>query len=154
LEEIQGDNDIMTDSAWEKERSDVIKTLRSVCKSFGDNDWLDDLHLADVIEKHLARHLWLLHWDNANKGEMMNDDMELQVTVEDIKWTRKSIADYDAKAADYEIKAADCRPSQRGAYLSNAAQAIANRDLMAGNLAFQLAWLKENQPEVYEEVMK
>jgi hypothetical protein len=23
----------------------------------GDNDWPDDLHLADVIDKHLARHL-------------------------------------------------------------------------------------------------
>ncbi len=34
--------------------------LRIVCAEHGDNDWPDDLHLADVIEKHLARHLgWL-----------------------------------------------------------------------------------------------
>jgi hypothetical protein len=31
--------------------------LRSVCEDFGDNDWDDNLHLADVVEKHLARHL-------------------------------------------------------------------------------------------------
>ena len=31
--------------------------LRIVCAEFGDNDWSDDLHLADVIEKHLYRHL-------------------------------------------------------------------------------------------------
>ena len=31
--------------------------LRRICAEFGDNDWSDDLHLADVIEKHLERHL-------------------------------------------------------------------------------------------------
>ena len=32
-------------------------TLRRVCAEYGDNDWSDDLHLSDVIEKHLERHL-------------------------------------------------------------------------------------------------
>lgn len=31
--------------------------LRRVCEDHGDNDWPDDLHLADVVEKHLWRHL-------------------------------------------------------------------------------------------------
>lgn len=31
--------------------------LRNVCAEFGDTDYPDDLHPADVIEKHLARHL-------------------------------------------------------------------------------------------------
>lgn len=31
--------------------------LRDVCAEHGDNDWPDDLHLADVVEKHLGRHL-------------------------------------------------------------------------------------------------
>ncbi len=31
--------------------------LRRVCEDHGDNDWDDDLSLADVIEKHLGRHL-------------------------------------------------------------------------------------------------
>jgi len=39
------------------ERAMAIQTLRSVCSDFGDNDWPDDLHLSDIIEKHLARHL-------------------------------------------------------------------------------------------------
>jgi hypothetical protein len=37
------------------EREAAIEALRSVCEDFGDNDWQPDLHLADIIEKHLAR---------------------------------------------------------------------------------------------------
>lgn len=43
--------------AWIKEREATVAALRSVCEDHGDNDWDDDLHLADVIEKHLSRHL-------------------------------------------------------------------------------------------------
>jgi hypothetical protein len=39
------------------ERQNAITALREVCKDFGDNDWSDNLHLADVIRKHLARPL-------------------------------------------------------------------------------------------------
>lgn len=39
------------------EREQAIAALRSLCADFGDNDWPDDLHLADVIEKHLGKHL-------------------------------------------------------------------------------------------------
>lgn len=42
---------------WRCERADAVACLRTVCEAFGDNDWPDDLHLADVIQKHLARHL-------------------------------------------------------------------------------------------------
>lgn len=39
------------------ERADAISTLRRVCGTYGDNDWPDDLHLSDIIDKHLADHL-------------------------------------------------------------------------------------------------
>lgn len=39
------------------ERSAAVAMLRSVCAEHGDNDWPDNLHLADVIEKHLWRYL-------------------------------------------------------------------------------------------------
>jgi hypothetical protein len=39
------------------EREEAVAALRSLCADFGDNDWPDDLHLADVIEKHLGKHL-------------------------------------------------------------------------------------------------
>lgn len=39
------------------ERSEAIAMLRQVCEHYGDNDWPDSLHLADIIEKHLWRHL-------------------------------------------------------------------------------------------------
>lgn len=42
---------------WIAEREAAIAALRSACEEFGDNDWTEQLHLADVIEKHLTRHL-------------------------------------------------------------------------------------------------
>jgi len=45
------------DEKWIVEREATIATLRNICHEFGDNDWDEDLHLADVIEKHLFWHL-------------------------------------------------------------------------------------------------
>lgn len=42
---------------WIAEREAAISILRSVCESYGDNDWDNNLHLADIIEKHLWRHI-------------------------------------------------------------------------------------------------
>ncbi len=39
------------------ERESTVRMLRNVCERFGDNDWTPQLHLADVIEKHLLSHL-------------------------------------------------------------------------------------------------
>lgn len=43
--------------AWIKEREATVAALRSACEDHGDNEWPDNLHLADVVEKHLVRHL-------------------------------------------------------------------------------------------------
>lgn len=43
--------------AWIKEREEAINILRQVCARYGDNDWEENLHLGDVIEKHLWKHL-------------------------------------------------------------------------------------------------
>lgn len=40
-----------------QERQETIQLLRSVCAEFGDNDWDDDLHLTDIIDKHLVNHV-------------------------------------------------------------------------------------------------
>ena len=40
------------------ERHEAIASLRELCADFGDNDWPDELTLGDIIEKHLARHLY------------------------------------------------------------------------------------------------
>ncbi len=42
---------------WRIERADIVAALRQVCDEHGDNDWPDNLHLGDVITKHLQRHL-------------------------------------------------------------------------------------------------
>jgi hypothetical protein len=39
------------------ERTEAVAVLRRGCEEFGDNDWDDNLHLADVIDKHLLRYL-------------------------------------------------------------------------------------------------
>jgi hypothetical protein len=41
----------------QKEREDVIKFLRSECEEYGDLDWTDDLHLVDILDKHLLNYL-------------------------------------------------------------------------------------------------
>lgn len=45
-------------AAWVIEREEASLALRGVCAAFGDNVWDEKLHLADVIDKHLARHLY------------------------------------------------------------------------------------------------
>jgi hypothetical protein len=42
---------------WIRERAELVLTLRAICEDFGDNDWPDDLNLADVMNKHLAKYL-------------------------------------------------------------------------------------------------
>jgi hypothetical protein len=38
---------------WISEREQAIMALREKCEEHGDNEWDDDLHLADIINKHL-----------------------------------------------------------------------------------------------------
>lgn len=42
---------------WTLEREEAIAILKQVCTEYGDTDWDASLHLADIIEKHLWRHL-------------------------------------------------------------------------------------------------
>lgn len=40
-----------------RERAETIQVLRRLCKDYGDNDWTDDLSLADIIDKHLGNYI-------------------------------------------------------------------------------------------------
>lgn len=40
------------------ERSEAIAKLREICAAHGDNDWPESLHLADILERHLADYLF------------------------------------------------------------------------------------------------
>lgn len=57
LRQLGADHPDANAARWAVERAETVLMLRTVCAEFGDNDWPDTLHLADVIEKHLARHL-------------------------------------------------------------------------------------------------
>lgn len=39
------------------EREDALSALRTICEDHGDNYWENDLHLADIINKHLGDYL-------------------------------------------------------------------------------------------------
>lgn len=39
------------------QREGAVNALRNACRAHGDNDWPDDLSLADVINKHLVCYL-------------------------------------------------------------------------------------------------
>lgn len=39
------------------EREEAVQALRSICEDHGDNEWDENLHLADIINKHLGKHL-------------------------------------------------------------------------------------------------
>lgn len=39
------------------EREEALVVLRRLCMEFGDMEWDENLHLADIIDKHLGRHL-------------------------------------------------------------------------------------------------
>lgn len=41
-------------TAWIAEREAALAQLRILCAEFGDNDWDEHLHLADIIGKHLG----------------------------------------------------------------------------------------------------
>lgn len=45
------------------EREEAISVLREICAEHGDSEWSDKLHLRDILEKHLARHLGERHGD-------------------------------------------------------------------------------------------
>lgn len=55
--ELGYDDPLAKAAALIGERADAIVALREVCSEFGRNDWPDNLHLADIIDKNLHRHL-------------------------------------------------------------------------------------------------
>lgn len=57
LRQLGYDDPEFQKAAWIKEREEAVAALRDACEHHGDNDWPAELHLADVVEKHLIRHL-------------------------------------------------------------------------------------------------
>lgn len=54
--ELGHDDPLLKAAALIAEREATVATLRRICADYGDNDWDSDLHLPDVIEKHLERY--------------------------------------------------------------------------------------------------
>ena len=58
LQHLDNNDPMVKKSRLILERTEAIHRLRSLCEDFGDNDWEPNLHLADIIEKHLGKHLY------------------------------------------------------------------------------------------------
>lgn len=64
---------VIRDRLW-AERQAAVAMLRIECAEYDDNDWLDSLHLADIIEKHLARSAYeALRHERAQVGQLKAD---------------------------------------------------------------------------------
>lgn len=102
---------------WISEREAVIRELRTLCEEFGDNEWPESLHLGDVIEKHLSRHL--LAPDEEPTGDVSRID-ELEQALEDVAdYLDTAFARYSeviqyneaaSKAAEYRALVAKGKP--------------------------------------------
>lgn len=57
LRELGVDEPAAGQARWISEREQTVAMLRQVCERHGDNDWDETLHLADVVDKHLMKHL-------------------------------------------------------------------------------------------------
>ena len=57
LRELGVDDPAAGQARWVSEREQTVAMLRQVCERYGDNDWPDTLHLADVVDKHLGKYL-------------------------------------------------------------------------------------------------
>lgn len=55
LRDLGVDDPLAARTRWVLEREEAVSALRDACKEHGDNSWPDDMHLGDVITKHLFR---------------------------------------------------------------------------------------------------
>ena len=78
---------------------------------------------------------------------------DIVITKENVLFCRRKVAQYLEEARQYEAKAETCKPSQRGAYRSHAAQARKIALSMQGNEAAQMSWLAENNPPLWKELV-
>lgn len=72
---------------YEKERDETILALKNACGIYGDLEWDDSIHLSDIIDKHLVKHI-------EKYAETYHQD-KLKKQVEFIKgvWDRKDLRD-------------------------------------------------------------
>jgi hypothetical protein len=57
LRELGYDSAEANPHRWIKEREEALQVLRRICAEYGDNEWDEELHLADILDKHLECHL-------------------------------------------------------------------------------------------------
>lgn len=57
MPDLELDGDAATCASLSIQIVDAKSMLRNICDDHGDNDWQDDLHLVDILGKHLHDHL-------------------------------------------------------------------------------------------------
>lgn len=96
-----GYNEEFTKERMIMEREDAINALRSICMEHGDNDWNEDLHMADIINKHLGNYLEAPKPESKPTKEQLNKFLTWMVE----EWSpNKLIIPFMDSAADDYIK--------------------------------------------------
>lgn len=91
----------MRDRLW-AERVAAVAMLRLECAEYGDNDWPDTLHLADIIEKHLARSAYdALRRERESVEQLVNDEGVLAKVMRRLLEDTDQNAFVDVNPEDY-----------------------------------------------------
>jgi len=77
LKQLGYESDEARKAAWILEREAAVTELRMLCAEFGDNEWEVNLHLQDILDKHLGRHLY----ENRRKIDQEADDFRRYITT-------------------------------------------------------------------------
>lgn len=56
-DEARESDPVFRQAQYVVEREAAVAVLRRICEAHGDNDWPHNLHLADILEKHLEGYL-------------------------------------------------------------------------------------------------
>jgi hypothetical protein len=80
-----------------REREDAVAMLRIECAEYDDNDWPDSLHLADIVEKHLARSAYVAAREA--RGRALRFEKALRRLAEPGGWQTPEVTNGIAKEA-------------------------------------------------------
>jgi chromosome segregation ATPase len=133
---------------------DARLALRSICAGFGDNDWPDDLHPQDVIDKHLWPHLEKLrakalerHW-LARIGAV---ERKLLVAEQVIESHEENAAALTAQLAEAQQNERDLRRhlDQRASGVDPLTTLLrSEKEALEAQLAEARAWLEKHFPDL------
>ena len=118
----ENDRHIAHIAALEAHLGGIRKLLRSECADLGDNDWSDNLHLADVVEKHLVRHVRSRVEDLEAENRWLGSILQQDERVREMRKLRFDNKRLEAAVLAHARAADEASQSKRGAVIGARAQ--------------------------------